>query len=154
MRCPACGHDETDVLDSRGTDQGRGIRRRRECQACKRRFTTYESVGADPIFVRKKDGDREPFSREKLLAGLVTACRKRPVTLEALEEFAGAVEARLREREEGGREVESARLGEIVLEGLREIDPVAYVRFASVYREFDSVEAFGKIIKGFRKVRR
>lgn len=151
MRCPACGHDETDVLDSRGTDQGRGIRRRRECQRCKRRFTTYESVGADPIFVRKKDGDREPFSREKLLAGLVTACRKRPVTVEALEEFAGSVEARL--REDGTREIESARLGEIVLEGLREIDPVAYVRFASVYREFDSVEAFEAIIKGFKKER-
>lgn len=148
MRCPACGHNETDVVDSRSTDQGRGIRRRRECKSCKRRFTTYESVGEDPIFVRKKDGAREPFSREKLLAGLVTACRKRPVTLETLEEFVGSVEARL--RADNGREVESARLGEIVLEGLREIDPVAYVRFASVYREFDSVEAFEEIIKGFK----
>jgi transcriptional repressor NrdR len=144
MKCPYCGTPETSVLDSRSTDQDHVIRRRRECADCKRRFTTYERVEAEPILVLKKDGTREVFSREKLLGGLLIACKKTRIPIETLEEYVSSIERSL--RDEGRREVPAVDLGKIVLSGLKLIDPVAYIRFASVYNEFESVAAFRKVI--------
>jgi transcriptional repressor NrdR len=150
MKCPFCGHLENRVLDSRLSNGGEVTRRRRECDGCRRRYTTYERVEDVLPHVVKKDGRREPFDRQKLLAGVRLACNKRPVPLAALDALAEAVE---REAGEGGeREVPSARLGERVMARLRELDEVAYVRFASVYRSFGDVEEFrdelGKLVKG------
>lgn len=139
MRCPYCGCLTSKVLDSRAADEGASVRRRRACADCKRRFTTYERWEEAPLLVIKKDGRREPFQRGKLLAGLVTACEKRPIAHETLERLAADIERNLRQR--GDTEVTSRRVGELVMEGLREIDEVAYVRFASVYREFRDITA-------------
>ena len=140
MRCPFCGQDDSKVLDSRPTEDGAVIRRRRECVGCAARFTTYEKVEAAPFLVVKKDGRREAWSPQKVLRGLITACEKRPVELAALERLASEVERELRSRFE--REVPSREIGELVTERLRAVDQVAYVRFASVYRQFQDVRRF------------
>lgn len=140
MRCPRCGHGESKVLDSRPTEEGAAIRRRRECLSCGERFTTYEKVEQQPLVVVKKDGRRESFDRGKILRGLITACEKRPVSMQELEDLASQVEREVRSRYDG--EVPSQGLGELVMESLRQVDPVAYVRFASVYRQFTDVSRF------------
>src|SRR5271167_2389267 len=137
MRCPYCGHLEDRVVDSREAQEGQATRRRRECLRCERRFTTYERVEDALPQVVKKDGRREAYDRRKIVAGLERACQKRPVSREQIEELATRVERRVQEL--GEREVTSAILGEAVMERLRELDPVAYVRFASVYRAFADV---------------
>lgn len=140
MRCPFCGHDDSKVIDSRPTDEGVAIRRRRECIKCAQRFTTYEKVESLPIIVIKKDKTRELFSREKLLAGLTRACEKRPVETNTLDRLVDKIESDLQNTLK--REVSSKEIGEKVMEGLRDIDEVAYVRFASVYRQFKDVTTF------------
>lgn len=140
MRCPFCGQPDSKVIDSRASDEGSAIRRRRECLGCEKRFTTYERIEEIPLVVVKKDGKRQPYNREKLLNGLLKACEKRPVPFDALEHFADRVEKELRNRMD--QEVPSAEIGELVMDGLREIDEVAYVRFASVYRQFTDVDKF------------
>ncbi len=140
MRCPFCGHDDSKVIDSRPTDEGVAIRRRRECIKCAQRFTTYEKVESLPIIVIKKDKTRELFSREKLLAGLTRACEKRPVETSTLDRLVDKIESDLQNTLK--REVSSKEIGEKVMEGLRDIDEVAYVRFASVYRQFKDVTTF------------
>lgn len=139
MRCPYCGCATSKVLDSRAADEGASVRRRRSCTDCQRRFTTYERWEEAPLLVIKKDGRREAFQRSKLLAGLVTACEKRPVPLAALEQLVADIERTL--RQSGETEVTSRKVGELVMERLRKIDEVAYVRFASVYREFHDITA-------------
>lgn len=140
MKCPYCGHPDSRVVDSRATDEGSAIRRRRECISCERRFTTYEVVDEVPLMVVKKDGRREPFNRNKILTGLMKACQKRPVPMSVLEEITSDVERELRGRLE--REVSSRDIGEMVIRKLRDLDKVAYVRFASVYREFKDIDTF------------
>jgi transcriptional repressor NrdR len=139
VTCPYCEHGETKVVDSRVAGKG-AIRRRRECLLCSQRFTTFERIEETPLFVVKRDGSRQPFDRSKLMAGLVRACTKRPVSLEQVERAVAVIESRLRNgiREE----VESQAIGEEALAVLRDLDPVAYVRFASVYRDFQDVEEF------------
>ena len=144
MRCPFCGHEDSKVIDSRPTDEGVAIRRRRECIKCAQRFTTYEKVESLPIIVIKKDKNRELFSREKLLAGLTRACEKRPVETSTLDRLVDKIESDLQNTLK--REVSSKEIGEKVMEGLREIDEVAYVRFESVYRQFKDVTTFIKEI--------
>ncbi len=139
MRCPFCKHDETKVIDSRNS-QDFSIRRRRECLSCDRRFTTYEKIEESPIRVIKKDGTRVPFDREKIRRGVEVACYKRPVSPEQIDLLVGDVEAAL--YEDGEREVSSRRIGELVFSALRDLDKVAFVRFASVYREFQDVHDF------------
>ncbi len=140
MRCPSCLNNNTRVVDSRPIDEYRSIRRRRECEKCGYRFTTFEKVEETPLIVVKKDGNREEFSREKVLRGLIRACEKRPVTLNQLETLASDVEKEL--RNQGGSEVKSEIIGELVMDRLAEVDEVAYVRFASVYRQFKDINVF------------
>ncbi len=140
MKCPFCGHPEDKVVDSRTTTDGSAIRRRRECLSCEKRFTTYEHVEEQPLMVIKKDGRREPFDRSKLITGLVKACEKRPVSMEQIEHLVDEIERDLSRRFE--REAPSTEIGERVMRRLHDIDPVAYVRFASVYREFKDAEQF------------
>lgn len=147
MRCPFCGEKEDKVIDSRESREGDVIRRRRECVACSRRFTTYERVEETLPLVVKKDDRREPFDRTKIMNGLTRACEKRPISADALERVVASVEARL--QEEGRKEVPSREIGEAVMGALRTLDPVAYVRFASVYREFRDVEEFMRELRGF-----
>lgn len=142
MRCPYCGNTEDRVVDSRESREGDVIRRRRECVRCERRFTSYEKIEHVPWQVVKRDQRREDFDREKLMRGLHVACRKRPVPQEALERLADSIEATI--QESGEREISSLQLGTMVMERLRELDPVAYVRFASVYRRFEDVEEFAR----------
>ncbi|MFA6214736.1 MAG: transcriptional regulator NrdR [Candidatus Micrarchaeia archaeon] len=148
MRCPYCSHSESDVVDSRDTDDFR-IRRRRECSKCKRRFTTYEEVDKEDIFVIKKDGRREKFDRKKLLGGLEKSCEKRPVSREQIEEMANWVEGRIRKA--GKKEIATNEIGELVMERLRKVDDVAYIRFASVYRSFADVESFEQALRHLKK---
>ncbi len=149
MKCPFCSHLEDKVIDSRAAGTGEVIRRRRECEACSRRFTTYERVEDVLPTVVKKDGRREPFDRQKLVRGLRTACSKRPVSIERIEAIADAIERESQEAEK--REVTASELGERVMVHLRDVDEVAYVRFASVYRSFRDVDEFlrelGKLVK-------
>ncbi|MBB6448207.1 transcriptional repressor NrdR [Geomicrobium halophilum] len=140
MRCPACQYNGTRVLDSRPHEDSKSIRRRRECENCAHRFTTFEEVEVTPLIVVKKDGNREEFSREKMLRGLIRACEKRPVALETLEAVVHQVESEL--RSDGEREVSSDVVGERVMAHLAKIDDVAYVRFASVYRQFKDINVF------------
>ncbi len=140
MRCPFCSKDETRVLDSRESGEGTIIRRRRECEACKRRFTTYERVEELNPLVVKKDGRREAFDRDKLLAGLKKACEKRPVSVDQLEQLISDLERKLQEM--GEKEVTSSTIGEMVMNQLPSLDEVAYVRFASVYRSFRDIAEF------------
>lgn len=145
MKCPFCGHQEDKVVDSRASSDGVAIRRRRECLGCAKRFTTYEHVEEQPLMIIKKDGRREPFDRHKLLAGLVKACEKRPVSMDDLEGLVDELERELSQQFE--REVPSREIGERVMKKLHALDPVAYVRFASVYREFKDVEQFMRELK-------
>ncbi len=145
MRCPFCTHPEDKVVDSRESREGDAIRRRRECLACGRRFTSYERVEESPLLVVKKDGRRESFDRSKLLRGLSIACQKRPVSLDKLEEAASDIQARLLERPE--REIPSRELGELVMDSLKHLDSVAYVRFASVYRDFKDLPDFVRALE-------
>lgn len=146
MRCPFCGSQEDRVVDTRSSKEGRAIRRRRECLACRKRYTTYESIELVPLQVVKRDGRREPYDRQKLLVGIVTACTKRPVNLETIEAIVDRIEERLERL--GAAEIASEWLGEQVMDELQEIDQVAYVRFASVYRQFKDVTEFMEELKG------
>ncbi|GGI44621.1 transcriptional repressor NrdR [Paenibacillus marchantiophytorum] len=142
MKCPFCDYSGTKVLDSRSANENKSIRRRRECEKCTRRFTTFEMVEETPLIVIKKDGSREEFSREKILRGLIRACEKRPVSMERLEMIVSEVEMQLRTTAHA--EVESLGIGEIVMEQLYPVDEVAYIRFASVYRQFKDINMFLK----------
>lgn len=144
MKCPFCKHTETDVIDTRDTDDFR-IRRRRECSKCRRRFTTYEEIEQEDIFVIKKDGRREKFDRHKLMGGLEKACEKRPVSRDQIEGMAAWVEGRLRKGDK--KEVTTNEIGELVMERLRKVDDVAYIRFASVYRSFTDIDSFEKALR-------
>lgn len=140
MKCPYCGHLEDKVIDSRPAEDGSAIRRRRECLSCSSRFTTYEKVELLPLLVIKKDGTREVYSQEKLLGGLMKACEKRPVSSEQLEQIVSYVENQIQNTAK--REISTNDIGEMVMLQLKEIDEVAYVRFASVYRQFKDVNSF------------
>jgi transcriptional repressor NrdR len=140
MKCPFCGHPENKVVDSRESEEAQSIRRRRECLSCERRFTTYERVDEIPYMVVKKDGRREKFDRQKVLAGLLRACEKRPVGTNHLEDIVNGIEARVADSPD--REIPSKQIGEILMSHLRELDKVAYVRFASVYLDFKDVKEF------------
>jgi transcriptional repressor NrdR len=140
MRCPFCGYPESKVVDSRPTDESSSIRRRRECLSCAKRFTTYETVESLPLVVVKKDGGRETFDRNKILNGLVKACEKRPVPIAVLEKAASDIEQQL--LNSLNREIKTEYIGELVMEKLKDIDEVAYVRFASVYRQFKDINTF------------
>jgi transcriptional repressor NrdR len=146
VRCPFCGHLEDKVVDSRESREGDSIRRRRECLSCARRFTSYERVEEVPLVILKKDGRREPFDRQKLMKGLLLACQKRPVSLARIEELVGDIQARLMERPD--REIRSRELGELIMDELKGLDQVAYVRFASVYRDFKDLPDFVKALEG------
>ena len=141
MRCPFCGLGDSKVLETRLADEGYSIRRRRECLGCQKRFTTYEKVDDLPLLVVKKDGRREPFDQHKILNGLIKSCEERPVTLALLENVVADIERRLKE-DSLKREVTTTEIGEMVMVKLKAIDQVAYVRFASVYREFKDVNTF------------
>ncbi|MBE6745913.1 MAG: transcriptional regulator NrdR [Ruminococcaceae bacterium] len=140
MKCPFCGYAESKVIDSRPTDEGERIRRRRECISCAKRFTTYEIIESVPIIVVKKDKSREAFDRVKLFNGMLRACEKRPVSIETIERAVADIEAELQNSLD--REVTSVHIGELTMEKLKEIDEVAYVRFASVYRQFKDINTF------------
>ena len=140
MKCPYCGFNESKVIDSRPADENNSIRRRRECLSCSRRFTTYETVESLPAVVVKKDGSRQSFDRGKVLGGMIRACEKRPVPLARLEKVAAEIEQELQNAME--REISTEVIGERVMENLRNIDQVAYVRFASVYRQFKDIDSF------------
>jgi len=142
MRCPYCGHTGSKVVDKRDTKMA--IRRRRECLRCARRFTTYERIEAHEIVVVKKDGRREPFSREKLKIGIVKACEKRPISTERIERLVDEIVEHLRKK---GKEVRSKLIGELVMRKLKKLDKVAYIRFASVYREFADINEFREELK-------
>ena len=142
MRCPYCNQDNTRVVDSRPVEENNSIRRRRMCDACGRRFTTYEKVETIPLIVIKKDQNREQYDRGKIEAGILRACYKRPVPVERINSTINAIEAKIFNTED--REISSSKIGEIVMEELKNLDEVAYVRFASVYREFKDVNTFMK----------
>ncbi len=146
MTCPFCGHREDRVIDSRESKEGDVIRRRRECLKCERRFTTYERSDEIPYMVVKRDGRREKFDRQKVLEGLLKACEKRPVAMSRLAEIVDEVETRLADSPE--REIGTSQIGEMLMDKLRLLDKIAYVRFASVYRDFQDVEAFLNELKG------
>ena len=152
MKCPYCGYDESKVIDSRPTDEGERIRRRRECLKCGKRFTTYEVIETVPIVVIKKDKSRESFDRNKLLNGLLRACEKRPVSIDTLERVVDEIEGSLQNSLD--REVPSSLIGKYAMEKLKTIDEVAYVRFASVYREFKDIATFKEELDRMMKARR
>lgn len=140
MRCPHCGYKEDKVVDSRATNEEAAVRRRRECLKCGKRFTTYEYIEDVSLMVIKKDGRREPFDRKKILAGIAKACEKRPISMDKMEEIVTLIERAIQKKSD--REVHTSRVGELVMERLKQIDDVAYVRFASVYRQFKDVSQF------------
>ena len=140
MKCQFCGYEESKVIDSRPTDEGEKIRRRRECISCAKRFTTYEIIESVPIVVVKKDKSRQAFDRVKLFNGMLRACEKRPVSIEQLDKVVSEIEADLQNSLD--REVTSVHIGELVMDKLKELDEVAYVRFASVYRQFKDINTF------------
>ncbi len=152
MQCPRCQHNGSRVVDSRPADENTAIRRRRECENCKFRFTTFERLEQSPILVVKKNGTREEFSREKLLRGLRRAFEKRPVTAEEQEKIVNRVEYQIRDR--GDSEIESTKIGEFIMHELAEVDDVAYIRFASVYRQFKDIEVFMKEMEELAKKRK
>ena len=145
MNCPFCGHLNDKVIDSRESKEGDAIRRRRQCLACERRFTTYERIDEVPYMVVKKDGRREKFDRQKVLGGLMKACEKRPVSMGKLSELVNRVEAKV--TDSADREISTIDIGEMLMETLRSLDKIAYVRFASVYRDFQDEEAFFNELK-------
>lgn len=145
MKCPFCQNIEDKVLESRETDDGNAIRRRRECQSCRGRFTSYERLEEKPILVIKRDGRREQFSREKIRKGIMRACEKRPVSADAVDRMVDEIEREI--HREAGREVISAKVGELAMEKLQATDKIAYIRFASVYRKFEDLSEFIKEVK-------
>ena len=149
MKCPYCAHEENQVLDSRDSEDLSAVRRRRECLKCSKRFTTYERVDTVDIFIIKKDGRREQFDRSKLLSGIKTACEKRPISMDTIEETVDEIEQNLRKRKT--TEIPSKAIGEIVIRRLKALDKVAYIRFASVYRSFEDVESFEKEVQNLTK---
>ena len=149
MRCPFCGSRKDSVIDSRRSKNGSSVRRRRQCLKCKKRFTTYEYVERIGLMVIKKDNRREGFDREKLMKGIVVACEKRPVSIKRVEKLVDDIERQLEKKHD--REVESKEIGEFVMKGLHGIDEIAYIRFASVYRQFRDVGQFMKELKTFLK---
>ena len=152
MKCPFCAHQEDKVIDSRESKDGDAIRRRRQCIACERRFTTYEKIDEIPYMVVKKDGRREKFERQKILNGLLKACEKRPIPITKLAAIVDKVEARLADNSE--REVSTTDVGEILMDELRSLDKIAYVRFASVYRDFQDEQAFLSELQTLLRTRR
>lgn len=140
LRCPYCDYQESKVIDSRPTEEGNAIRRRRECTKCEKRFTTYEKIETIPVMVVKKDSSREPFSRTKVMNGILRSCEKRPVAMDDIEMVVNDIESKILNSLE--REVTTETIGEMVMERLKELDGVAYVRFASVYREFKDINTF------------
>jgi len=151
MKCPICQHADSKVVDSRESQDGYSIRRRRECLKCGRRFTTYERIDAFMPMVVKKDGRREPWDRAKVLSGLLRACEKRPVSADTIESVAGEVERKIQDH--GGREINSALIGEEIVSRLKQLDEVAYVRFASVYRSFRDIDEFMSELESLVKER-
>lgn len=149
MRCPFCLYLDSKVLDSRQTEEGASIRRRRECISCHKRFTTYERLDEMPFLVVKKDGRREPFARGKILNGMLRACEKRPISAETIEEAVTEIESEVRSGLE--REISSEVIGELVMDKLRVLDDVAYVRFASVYRQFKDIDRFIEELQQLRE---
>ena len=149
MRCPFCGFLESKVIDSRESKKGISIRRRRECLSCKRRFTTYEKIEEIPYMVVKKDGTRQPFDSQKLLRGMMKSCEKRPIQISQLEEIVEEIESLLQDRPD--KEIGVAEIGQLVMGRLKELDKVAYVRFASVYREFEDVAEFRQELEDLMK---
>lgn len=145
MKCPFCGEDDTRVIDSRPADENMSIRRRRQCDKCQKRFTTYEKVEAIPLVVIKKDQTREPYDRTKIEKGVFRSCHKRPISVPQMNHLVDQVEAKVFSKEE--REIPSSYIGELVMRYLEELDAVAYVRFASIYREFKDVDTFMEEIK-------
>ncbi len=144
MKCIYCGGEESKVLDSRNSDETNSIRRRRECLVCGRRFTTYETIETTPILVIKNDGSRQSFSAEKLKAGIIKACEKRPVSISQIENIVSTIEKQIQNKLT--KEIKSSQLGEMVMDALKDLDEVAYVRFASVYRQFKDLESFKKLL--------
>lgn len=145
MRCPFCLHEESKVVDSRSTDENKTIRRRRECLACGKRYTTYEKIEDIPILVVKRDSTRENFDKQKIINGIIIACQKRPVSRKQIEEIAEEIEKEISNRMI--TEIESKQIGEMVIDKLKDIDEISYVRFASVYREFKDINTFLEEIK-------
>jgi transcriptional repressor NrdR len=152
MRCPFCNHPEDKVIDSRESKEGESIRRRRECEKCTRRFTTYERIDEIPYMVVKKDGRREKFDRQKVMQGLVRASEKRPISMSKLAGIIDDVETRLSETPD--RELSTVEIGELIMENLKALDKIAYVRFASVYRDFQDVDAFLREVSDLTKHKR
>ena len=151
MKCPFCFYEESKVIDSRPTDEGERIRRRRECLKCGKRFTTYEVIETVPVIVIKREKSRQVFDRSKILSGLLRACEKRPVSIETLEKIVDEMEFTLQNSPD--REVPSERIGELAMEKLKDIDEVAYVRFASVYRQFQDIQTFMDELKSMMKTK-
>lgn len=149
MKCPFCSHPESKVVDSRESKKGLSIRRRRECIVCKKRFTTYEKIEEIPYMVVKKDGSRQPFDGQKLLRGLLKACEKRPIPVRKLEEIVEEIENKVQERSD--KEIKASEIGHFVMDKLKALDKVAYVRFASVYREFKDVIEFKQELESLLK---
>ena len=145
MRCPYCGKDDTRVIDSRPVEESNSIRRRRVCDSCSRRFTTYEKIETIPMIVIKKDNNREPYDRSKIEGGILRACHKRPVSINQIKKAVDEIEAEIFDREE--KEISSKQIGEMVMKRISRLDQVAYVRFASVYRDFKDVEMFMEELK-------
>jgi transcriptional repressor NrdR len=151
MKCPFCNHLEDKVVDSRETKEGDTIRRRRECLGCERRFTTYERIDEVPYMVIKKDGRREKFDRQKVLGGLLKACEKRPVSMGKLSEMVNRVESKVSDSPD--REISTIDIGEYLMDNLRDLDKIAYVRFASVYRDFQDEQAFFNELKNLMRLK-
>ena len=149
MRCKFCGYLDTKVIDSRENEEGNSVRRRRECSNCNRRFTTFEEYESIPILVIKTDGSRQPFDREKIRRGIIKACEKRPVTFSQIDEMVANIEKEISNALE--QEIDSKKIGELVMEQIKSVDEVAYIRFASVYRQFKDVSNFIDLLNDFKK---
>ncbi|WP_297392453.1 transcriptional regulator NrdR [uncultured Peptoniphilus sp.] len=149
MKCPFCGYDDSKVLDTRPTDEGYTIRRRRECLKCQKRFTTYEKIEQSPVMVIKKDGNRQAFDRDKIIRGMIKSCEKRPVSADEIEEAVNNIEKKIENSMR--REITSLEIGEMVMDELKDLDEVSYVRFASVYREFKDLQSFVDELENFVK---
>ena len=149
MKCPFCGYDDSKVLDTIPTDEGYTIRRRRECLKCQKRFTTYEKIEKSPVMVIKKDGNRQAFDREKIIRGMIKSCEKRPVSADEIEEAVNNIEKKIENSMR--REITSLEVGEMVMDELKDLDEVSYVRFASVYREFKDLQSFVDELENFVK---
>lgn len=149
MKCPFCGYDDSKVLDTRPTDEGYTIRRRRECLKCQKRFTTYEKIEQSPVMVIKKDGNRQALDRDKIVRGMIKSCEKRPVSADEIEEAVNNIEKKIENSMR--REITSLEIGEMVMDELKDLDEVSYVRFASVYREFKDLQSFVDELENFVK---